>query len=252
MKIAIVTGASSGMGAEFVKQIDKLSLVDEIWAVARRLDRLNALETKTKLRPFACDLTVPAEVDAVVAALTAESPKVFMLVNCAGYAKFGSYADISAESELSMIELDVKAVVRMSRIAIPYMEEPAHIINIASTAAFQPLPYMNVYAASKSFVLSYSRALGYELQKSGIGVTAVCPGWTKTEFFGVAEKDAGKGAVAKFPFMSTPGHVVHKALKDALAGRELSVCGIFNQLQLFFTKIMPASLVMRVWDMIRK
>ena len=204
------------MGREFVRQLGAEGTMEEIWVIARRKERLEELrqESRTPLRVFPLDLTQPQSLE---------------------------------QDALSMIDLNVRALAAVTMACIPYMLSGGHIIEIASTAAFQPLPDMNVYAASKAFVLSYSRALNRELGRKGVTVTAVCPGWTKTEFFDVAKKDASSGAVRNFFFPSRPDHVVAKALKDARRGRDVSVYGIFNKLHLVFAKILPASSVMTLW-----
>lgn len=253
MEIALVTGASSGMGKEFVKQLSSLGGLDQIWVVARREERLKELagEVSTPLRIFVCDLSQPSNIERIKAALSMEGPNIRYLANCSGFAKFGDFDAISETDSLSMIDLNVRALTQVTLTAIPYMESGGHILEIASTAAFQPLPAMNIYAATKAFVLSYSRALSRELGKRGITVTAVCPGWTKTEFFNVARKNADAGAVRNFFFPSLPQNVVARAIKDAQRGRDLSVYGIFNKLHLFFAKILPVSSVMTLWDAIK-
>ena len=249
MEIAIVTGASSGMGKEFVKQLSDLGRLGQIWVAARREERLKELarEVSTPLRIFACDLTQPSGIEGIKAALAAENPNIRYLANCSGFAKFGDFDAVSEADSLSMIDLNVRALTQMTLAAIPYMESGGHILEIASAAAFQPLPDMNIYAATKAFVLSYSRALNRELGKRGVTVTAVCPGWTKTEFFDVARKNADAGAVRNFFFPSLPKNVVARAIRDAQKGRDLSVYGIFNKLHLFFAKILPAGSVMTLW-----
>jgi short-subunit dehydrogenase len=131
------------------------------------------------------------------------------------------------------------------------MKERACVVQIASSAAFQPLPHMNVYAACKAFVVSYARALNVELQQRGISVTAVCPGWTKTEFLDVAGESAPETAVGKFPFMSDPRRVVKSALRAAALRREICVPGLTTKIHLFFSRIIPNSLMMRIWNMLR-
>lgn len=253
MEISIVTGASSGIGREFVKQLSTLNPLRPIWVIARREERLLELqkEVAAPLRIFACDLTKQEEIESIEKTLVAESPNVVMLVNCSGFAKFGNYETIGIEDSLSMIDLNVRALVYMTTLCIPHMKSGGRIIQVASTAAFQPLPGMNVYAASKAFVLSYSRTLARELGEGGIGVTAVCPGWTKTEFFDVAEKNADSGAVQNFFFPSLPEHVAARAIKDSYKGREISIYGIFNKFHWFFAKILPTNSVMTFWDIMK-
>ncbi len=249
MTIHIVTGASSGMGREFALQLGEKGGADEIWAIARREERLKQLQKscKAKVRTISADLTKMEDINKIKVMLEAERPTVKILVNCAGFAKFGAFGGIAAEDETAMIDLNVKALVLLTQAAVPFMPQGGHILQVASTAAFQPLPEMNVYAASKAFVLSYSRALNKELQSRGISVTAVCPGWTKTEFFDVAEKNADSGAVHSSPFMAEPQKVVSAAIKAAERERELSVYGITNKAHLFFAKILPATFIMDAW-----
>ncbi|WP_066646548.1 SDR family NAD(P)-dependent oxidoreductase [Christensenella timonensis] len=250
MKIAIITGASSGMGKEFVKQVSAQKCVEQIWVIARRKERLEELaqEVQTPLRVFAYDLTDMSHIDALKQVMDKEKPGVQLLANCSGFAKFGDFEQVREQDALAMIDLDVRALVALTMACIPHMLPGGHIIQIASTAAFQPLPDMNIYAASKAFVLSYSRALNRELGKKGVSVTAVCPGWTKTEFFDVAQKNASKGAVKNFLFLSKPENVVARALKDAQREKDVSVYGIFNKLHMFFAKILPDSSIMTFWN----
>jgi len=253
MKIAIITGASSGMGREFVKQVSAAGEVDEIWAVARRMERLEELKSQVSvpLRPLAYDLAVPENVHEIISLLAKDKAEIHLLVNCAGFAKFGNYEQISERDTMSMIDLNIRALVELTLECIPHMAAGGMMIEIASTSAFQPLPDMNVYAASKAFVLSFSRALNRELGPKDISVTAVCPGWTKTEFMDVAGKNANAGAVKNFMFLSSPEKVVTKALKDAKKRREVSVYGITNIFHMIFAKILPASSIMTFWNFMK-
>lgn len=191
MKIAIVTGASSGLGSEFVRQIRKQEKLDEIWVIARRKDRLMTLEKelRTHLRIITGDLTKPETLREIEAMLWKEKPDVRILVNAAGYGKIGSWRDIKRVDVDGMIDLNCKAAVAMTQISLPFMKRGARILQICSTAAFQPFQYLSVYAATKAFLYRYSRALRVELYGTGIRVTAVCPYWIKdTEFIGRAKR----------------------------------------------------------------
>ena len=192
MRIAIVTGASSGMGREFVKQVSKKEKFDEIWVIARRKEALERLkkEVKAKIRPITLDLQNPESFETYKKLLAEEKPEVALLANIAGYGKFGKYDEISLEDCLGMIDLNCKALVAMSQLTIPYMKRGSKILQLDSLSAFQPVPYLNVYGSSKSFVLSYSRALNRELKTKGIRVMSVNPGWVKTEFFDHATKSS--------------------------------------------------------------
>ena len=214
MNIAIVTGASSGMGREFVLQLDEKHDYDEIWVIARRKEALESLkkEVKAKIRPITLDLQNPESFETYKKLLAEEKPEVALLANIAGYGKFGKYDEISLEDCLGMIDLNCKALVAMSQLTIPYMKRGSKILQLDSLSAFQPVPYLNVYGSSKSFVLSYSRALNRELKTKGIRVMSVNPGWVKTEFFDHATKSSND-AITYFNVMYDAKDVIKTAIK---------------------------------------
>lgn len=248
--IIVITGASSGMGKEFAILLDKCEKVDEIWAIARRKDRLEELASilKTPVRAISLDLSKPESIDRYRAMLEAEDVNVKFLVNCSGYGKFNHYENISPDVNRNMIDLNVKAVVGMTDATLDKTSEGSKIINVASCAAFQPIPYINVYAATKAFVLSYSRALNVELKYRGVSVLAVCPYWTKTEFFDRAVVKDEKAVIINYGVMYDAKKVVAKALKDSYKGKDVSVYGATNILQKFGAKILPHKLVMKIWN----
>ena len=185
MKIAIVTGASSGMGREFVRQLHTYVQPDVIWAIARRESALEALnaETPIPVRPIVLDLGKVESFQTFAALLAEEKPEVELLVNAAGFGKFGDFLDIPMEDDLNMIDLNCKALVAMTRIVLPYMHRGSHILQLDSLSAFQPVPYITTYGATKAFVLSYTRACNAELKPQGIRMMAMNPAWVKTEIF---------------------------------------------------------------------
>ena len=247
-RIAIVTGASSGFGREFVKLLVSKKEIDEIWAVARDRKKLKQLVSVygKKVRCISMDLSDKNRIKKFDSILKKENVCISYLINNAGYGKFGSYGDLDVDSSLNMIDLNVSGVVAMGLVCIPYMKRGSHIINVASQAAFQPLPYLNIYSATKAFVRNYSRALNVELRDRGISVTAVCPGWMKTAFFDRAEIGAAKG-VNRFIGMTSPGKVAAKALKDAKKGKDTSVYGGYVKSAHLFAKLFPQRTVMKVW-----
>lgn len=254
MDAAIVTGASSGMGREVVLQLSqRRDPPKEIWAVARSEERLRELarEASCPVRVVSADLTKQDDIECVQKLLETEKPRVSFLANCAGFAKFGEFGAIREQDIVAMIQVDVQAVVQMTDITVPYMPPGSSVLEWASIAAFQPLPGLNVYAACKAFVLSYSRALNVELKPRGVSVTAVCPGWTNTPFLTTAEKNASSDAVSKFAFTSEPQDVVRKAIKDGLAHKAISVYGLPAKLERFFAKILPVSWIMAIWNKTR-
>jgi short-subunit dehydrogenase len=248
MKIAIVTGASSGMGREFVKQIAEQETVDEIWAVARRKDRLEALKQDyPKVRPVVMDLLKPESRSVFKEMLTAEKPEISVLVNASGFGKYGTYRDLTDAEIDQILDLNLKALIHMTYDCLPYMNRGDRVINMGSASAFQPLPEFILYATSKVAVLHFSRALHVELKSRGIPVTCVCPGYVRTEFFQVAQQTKNPETCQNFSPMFEPEDVVRKALRDSRRGKDMSVLGLNVKAQRLAAKLLPHSLVMKVW-----
>lgn len=246
--IAIVTGASSGLGKEFVKLLVNDKNIDKIFVLARNKTNLDNLKNDygDKIIPHPIDLSDINKIKAFGKILEKENETIKILINNAGFAKFCSYDDISIDETLNMINLNISGVVAMGLICIPFMNRNSHIINIASQASFQPLPYQNVYSSTKSFVKNYSRALNVELKEKGITVTAVCPGWIKTNLFNRGCINAKKGT-KNFAFMVTPDVVAKKALKDAYKNKDISVYGLYVNFCRFLSKVLPEKIVMKIW-----
>ena len=186
LKIAIVTGASSGMGREFALQIPQLyKNLDELWVVARRTDRLKNLQEQVKIpvRIFDGDMQRDYIFEKLQRELDRRQADVRMLVNAAGYGKIGNVSDIDLKEQCGMVDLNCTALTRMTGICLPYLSKGSRIVNLASAASFCAQPGFCVYAASKAYVLRFSQGLAAELKKRGILVTAVCPGPVRTEFF---------------------------------------------------------------------
>lgn len=245
MKIAVVTGASSGMGKEFAYQIDrKYGKLDEIWLIARRKERLMELEKELHMpaRVLAMDMTDDSDMKAFADCLKENNPDIKLLVNCAGYGKIGRFDEIDIYEQTGMIDLNCKALTLFTGICLPYVSTHSRIINAASAAAFSPQPGFNVYAATKAYVLSFSRALNAELRSRKVTVTAICPGPVDTEFFDIA---GSKGMKLK---CSDPAKVVTKAIKDAALGNEISVYGVTMKVAEAAAKILPHKVVMKVFD----
>ena len=245
--VAVVTGASGGLGAEFVRLLALDPALDEIWAIARSADKLRAIarECGGKVVPVPMDVSDGAAIRAFGASVPA-GVRIVVLVNNAGFAKFGSWEDIPDEEARNMIDLNVGGVVSMANACIPHMPRGAHMLNIASQAAFQPLPYQNLYSSTKAFVRNYSRALNVELRGRGIAVTAVCPGWIRTDLYGRAATGAEK-ATTRFCHMAQPRDVASKALKDASRGKDMSVYGVYVKFCHLLAKILPQRVMMKLW-----
>ena len=249
MNIAIVTGASSGMGREFVLQLTDYVSVDEIWVIARREQALTELKTEVSVpvRPIVLDLCESGSFTAFQTLLEQEKPNVKLLVNAAGFGKFGDFQHISMEDDCKMIDLNCKALVMMTRITLPYMASGSHILQLDSLSAFQPVPYITTYGATKSFVLSYARAINRELKHKGIRVMAMNPGWVKTEFFNHAFQ-TNQSEVQYFNHLWEAKDVVKTGLKDLYkTKKDYSVHGLPVKIQVLLVKLVPHRFVMDIW-----
>lgn len=248
MNIAIVTGASSGVGEEFIKQlIEKYPRLDEIWAIARRVDRLERLEEKypKKVKAIPLDLSKKEAFDELKHKLDEEHANVRILVNSAGLGKIGRFAELTIEEQLPMLHINMEALTKMTHLVLNYMPTNSRIINIASVAAFVPQPCFGIYAATKAYVLSFSRAINEELINRGIYVTAVCPGPMNTEFFIIAETSHKKMSYKEM-FNSAVDGVVEKAIRDSAMGLSVSVYSPMMKLVHGITKISPQKLLLKI------
>ena len=229
MSIAIVTGASSGIGEEFVRRLDAYGL-NSIWVVARRSDRLVVLskDISTPTRIITCDLTDRAQLDDFISCISEESPEIEFLVNCAGFGKFGLPAEQSQETIRSMIDLNVVALVSITEACVPFMVKGSKIIELDSLSAYIPMYDLNVYASTKAFVKHYCDALRLELKDSSVSVTEVSPGWVRTDFIDISVSEQSVPQKV-FKYTVSKEDVVDKALKDASKGKARSICGWKNR-----------------------
>lgn len=248
MNVIIITGASSGMGQEFALQIDTgFSNIDEIWLIARRKERMEelakVLEHDVRILPM--DVTDKDSMKTLEHLLSREKPAIRMLIGCAGYGLIGEVADLDREEQLGMVDTNCTALTGLTRMCLPYMRRNSRIINLASSAAFVPQAGFAVYAATKSYVLSFSRALNQELKDRGIYVTAVCPGPVNTEFFERAEQ-YGKVLGVKKLVMADAHEVVDLALRDSYYKKPVSVYGLPMKAFQGVTKILPHQWIMKI------
>lgn len=253
MKIAVITGASSGMGREFVRQVGYFyRSLDEIWVIARRKERLESLrkECRVPLRIFDGDLLKKQVYKQYHNGLKEKKPDIRMLVNAAGFGKSGTFSEIASEDKKlqpDMIDLNCRALTRMIQLSLPRMSRGSRIINLASAAAFCPQNGFAVYAATKAYVLSLSRALSSELRSRCIIVTAVCPGPVDTEFFQVSGELTNP--LKKLTMAKAPA-VVHKALKDSRKRREVSVYGASMKAARIGARLLPHRLILRAEELL--
>jgi len=245
--LALVTGASSGIGAEFARQLARRGYA--LVLVARRLEVLEELAADLAARygveteALAADLTTIEGVASVENRLVAGD--VSMLVNSAGFGTIGEFHGLSPERELEEIDLNIKALVSLSRAALGPMVErrSGTVINLASLGAFQPCPYMATYVATKAFVLHFSESVHEEVRGYGVTVTCLCPGFVRTEFQETAGQDFEKMGT---PGQQTPRQVVVAALKGAAAGRAIVVPGALNGIMSQTSRISPRFLTRKV------
>ena len=246
MKIAIVTGASSGMGEEFCRNLDRKGL-DEIWLIARRADRLkNISETlSTHCRIIPADLTQTDSFDHIRKELKSSDPDVRYLVNCAGFGKFGNTWEIPDSETRGMIDLNITALVEMTNLCIPHMSDGSRVIQLCSASAYISLYKLNVYASTKAFVRSFCNGLRKEVEYRGITVTEVSPGWVDTDFITIS-KETDEVPDKVFKHLLRKEDVVAKAMTDADRGKDRSVTGTFYRIQIAMSTHFPR-LAANVW-----
>ena len=229
--------------------------LDEIWAVGRRKERLVKLEEKVNIpvRKFVLDLSQEKEREILKAELERLKPQVKFLVNAAGFGKIGNVCDLPEKDQSGMVQVNCTALTAVTTMVLPFMPQNSRILQFASSAAFLPQPGFAVYAASKAYVLSYSRALNRELKGRKIFVTAICPGPVRTEFFDIAQT-TGEIPLYKKLVMAAPGTAIAATcppptIRDSIAGREISVYGLFMNAFWILAKVFPHSLIL---DMMEK
>lgn len=247
--IAIITGASSGIGQEYFHALTQRESFDEVWVIARSKEKLEALQATTtaKLRVFALDLSQKESTDEIARALGEEQPSVKYLICASGFGRFCAIEEDEPAVLQNMVDLNCRSIVGITTACYNYMAKDGTVILIASVAAFQPIPYIATYGATKAFVLSYGRALNQELRKSrGARCLCVCPFWTKTAFFNRAETE--KQVVKKYVVMYEPKQIVAQTFKDLKKKkRDVSIYGAVARGQRLLVKLCPHRFVMWVW-----
>jgi short-subunit dehydrogenase len=242
-RTALVTGASSGIGRAFALALRRRGT--SVVAVARRKERLDELDG---VEALPADLTDEAALAAVQARLTDPSRPVDLLVNNAGFGTQGRFADLPADVEEQQIRLNVLALSRLTRAALPGMVERHHgaIVNVSSVAGFQAIPKWATYSATKAYVTTFTRALAVELEGTGVRSLLVLPGFTRTEFHDGPGFDRG---LVPGPAWMSPEHVAARALRDLDRGRTESIPGLHNHITALAGQLSPwplTRLVMRI------
>ena len=249
MKIAIITGASSGLGEQFALSIDRsCTEIDEIWLIARREDRLLALSEKLskKTRVLQLDITDTDCLKSYSKLLKEVNADVKLLINNAGFGRLGDFSEISAEDNGAMVRLNCEALTIISALTLPYMKENSEIINSCSIASFAPNTRMAVYSSTKAYVMSFSRALRSELKCRKVNVLAACPGPMDTEFLSLAGIEKGKSHTFDTLPRVNPAVMAEKSLLASRKGRAVYTNRLFYKFYRILAKILPHSLVMKM------
>ncbi len=248
MKIAIITGASSGLGVEYYRAIQD-EVLDEIWIIARRENRLNEIKEKFEkitTRVIPMDITTRESMVELKSLFDEIKPDIKFLINNAGAGIYGPVSEADYKVQGSMVELNVRALTEITAIALPFMSEKSFIINTCSIASFVPNANLTVYSSTKAYVMSFSRGLRYELKKRKINVTAICPGPMDTEFLSVAGLDDGQSkAFDRLP-RCNPQKTAIKGIKASKKGKSVYTPRAFYKFYRFLAKVTPTSLMLGI------
>ena len=249
MKTAIITGASSGLGREFARQLaDVFPDIECCWLIARREDRLEEIAREMVGVETVClplDLCDSMSFTTLQEKLAAEKPEVAMLINNAGCGYLGLMGEVPTDTQTRMVDLNVRAVTAVTHMTVPYLVPGARVLNVSSIAAFCPCPRMTVYSATKAFVRSFCNGLRRELDGKGIRVLEVSPGWVSTDFIPGSGGDVVPPGV--FRHTVTREEVVAQAMRDLQKGRKRSLCGWYDRVQVWMCTHFP-SLATIIWE----
>jgi short-subunit dehydrogenase len=247
--VALVTGASAGLGVEFARQLSAKG--HRLVLVARRKERLDELAAELgNARAVALDLSAPGAAGALMADLIARGEAIELLINNAGFGLTGRFAELDGKRQREMIDLNCGALTELAHAVLPGMiaRKAGGILNVASTAAFQPGPGMAVYFATKAFVLSFSEALHDEVKRHGVKISCLCPGPTRTEFRQVSGFDP-KGPIGKVS--ADAASVVRAGLKGLERNQAVVVPGLSNKVIAQVHRLFPRALVRRAARMVK-
>ncbi len=252
-KTVIITGASSGLGKEYLNQLLSDTSIEEYWIIARRKELLEELAKKDpRIIPLSYDLTDKKDIHSFIDVLDQQHPDIQILINAAGMGKVAMCEEITNTDVERIIDLNCKALTLVTQITLPFMKKGSRIIQISSIASFQPMPGFALYAASKAFVRSYSQALHYELKPKGINVTTVCPYWIQdTQFISIA-KEYQNQSYQRRPFSTNSKDVVAKSLQDSLKNKWISTPDPVSTFDRIATKLLPDRIIVPIMDLVRK
>lgn len=250
MSIAVITGASSGMGKEFAFKLKEIAGIKEFWLIARNTERLSAVAAQLNVpcKIISADLSTKEGIEIYRKELNEHKPEISFLVNAAGFGTYGAFDVISEKTVSDMIDLNVKAPVLITHMSVPFIKRGGRIIELGSGSCFTPLPHFNIYSSSKVFILHYTKSLNFELIPYGIRATCFCPGWVDTAFL-PKSLDANNGArVPKSmkPLLSA-SKVVEGCVKASIKGKAMYVTNWYTKLQHLLFKIVPDPILTKMW-----
>ena len=247
MNIAVITGASSGLGVEYLKNIcEKYTDIQQIWIVARRKDRLQIIANEypdKNIVPIELDLTQYESYEKFNQLLLKADAKIKIFVNNAGFGVLGDVGEIDYIKQSGMVDLNCRALTALTAIALRFMQSGSFIVNVCSIASFCPNPRMTVYSSTKAYVKSFSKAIRFENRKKGINILAVCPGPMDTEFLSVAGIKGNSKTFDLLPY-SDPAKVAKNSLIAAEKGRAMYTPGAFYKFYRVLAKLVPHSILM--------
>lgn len=244
MKTAIITGASTGLGLEFVRQLkEHFPEIESYWLIARRAEKLSEITIPgVRIRAIPMDLTADRAVPDLQSLLAEEKPEVSLLIGNAGCGYLGNFDESNLPEQLRMLDLNTRALTAVTHLVLPYMKEDSHIINISSIASFVPNPRMTIYSATKSFVSAFSRGLHEELRPRKISVTAICSGPMDTEFIRLGRIKGHSKTFDILPYCD-PKKVVRGALISAKKGKAVHTPRAFYKLYRVLSGLIPHALL---------
>ena len=247
MSIAVITGASSGLGRAYALAAARIfPEIEEYWLIARRLDRLEALKAELPGKTVRCiplNLSDPASFDEYRKLLSERKAQIALLINNAGIGKMGDFIDDACSAHTEIVDLNVRAFTAVASLSLKCMGRGSVMVNVSSIAAFVPTPRMAVYCATKAYVSSLSKAIGYELKKKGIRVLAACPGPMDTEFLAIA--GIKSKTFDRLPRVK-PEYVAEKSLLAAKKGRSVYTAPPMMKVYRVLAKLVPASIMMHI------
>ncbi|HRH65677.1 MAG TPA: SDR family oxidoreductase [Bacteroidia bacterium] len=252
MAYALITGASKGIGKAIASRLAERGY--DLFLIARSENLLAELskdlqqKNKIKVTVLGIDLSTDAAIDLIARKIESEQMQIQILVNNAGYGLWGRFDTLSLSEQEAMLRINTLTMVRLTYLVLPYLKKQpsSYILNVASTAAYQAVPTLAVYAASKAFVLNFTRGLRYELKNSGVSVTCLSPGPTETNFMNAAGMHSQKMIRRAKKFNMQAEEVAAFALKGMFAGKKEIIPGFINRVSAWMTALTPKSLTEKI------